>query len=92
MMYTNFQIFKNKYKQKDNQPDYKISTRDNDGMFIEIGAGWKKEMKNGEVYISCRLSENQYKPNTEEENERIIALKAQHQEKPLTNLKEEIPF
>lgn len=57
MIYTNFQIFKNKYKKADNQPDYKISAKIDD-KYVEIGAGWKKEMKNGEVYISCKLSEN----------------------------------
>jgi len=59
MIPTNFQIFKNKYKKEgSSQPDYKISAKDEGGKFQEIGAGWAKEMTNGEKYISCKLSTN----------------------------------
>lgn len=60
MLPTNFQIFKNKFKKEGStQPDYKISFKnETSGAFEEIGAGWKKEMKNGEAYISCKLSTN----------------------------------
>lgn len=67
MIFSNFQIFKNKFKKEGTaQPDYKISAKDETGKFIEIGAGWKKNMTNGETYISCKLSENPYpvKPET----------------------------
>lgn len=60
MLPTNFQIFRNKYKKDGStQPDYKISFKNEQtGQYEEIGAGWKKEMKNGEAYISCKLNVN----------------------------------
>lgn len=59
MLPTHFQIFKNKYKKEEKHPDYKISFKnETTGAFEEIGAGWKKEMSNGEAYISCKLNVN----------------------------------
>lgn len=59
MLPTNFQIFKNKFKKEGStQPDFKISAKDENGKFQEIGAGWTKEMTNGDKYISCKLNIN----------------------------------
>lgn len=59
MTYTNFSIFKNKFKKEGStQPDYKITAKDELGKFVPIGAGWIKESKSGDKYISCKLSEN----------------------------------
>ena len=57
MELSNFQIFKNKYKKADNQPDYSISMKGADGKYIQCGAGWKKTMSNGEGYISCKVED-----------------------------------
>lgn len=50
-----FDLHKNK-KEKDNQPDYKISFKTND-TFVEGGACWKKQDKNGNTYLSCKLGD-----------------------------------
>lgn len=55
-----FSIFKNKYKKENsNEPDYTISQKTSDGKFAKIGAGWVKDTKTGEKYISCTLNEPQ---------------------------------
>lgn len=50
----NFTIFKNTYKQKENQPDYKVSVKNGDN-YEEWGACWKKQGNNG-AYLSCTKS------------------------------------
>lgn len=50
----NFIIQINKYKENDNQPDYRIVAKDGEE-FVEIGGGWKKKDKNNSPYISCSL-------------------------------------
>lgn len=47
MEIKNFSIFKNTRKEKDNQPDYKLSTKIGDE-FVNIGAGWIKVTKGTE--------------------------------------------
>lgn len=49
-----FAIFKNSHKEKDGQPDYKISAKIGEE-FVEIGGAWIKEGKNGK-FFSCKLS------------------------------------
>ena len=72
-MKTNiFAIFRNKYKESDKQPDYKMSTKDGEE-FVEIGACWLKEGKDGDKYFSCKLRESfQDKPGYE-----IVGLNAE---------------
>ena len=69
--------------------------------FTSVGAGWIKETKTKDKYISLQVDTEPtpwQKPEgllTEEENAKIKALKAkalEAQEKPLTNLKDEIPW
>lgn len=55
MKITNFQCFKNK-KEKDNQPDYRLSAKIDDE-YVEIGAGWIKEATGGTKFISFKLTE-----------------------------------
>ncbi len=55
---------KNTKKETDTQPDYRISFKDGD-TFYEGGAGWKKQDKNGNTYISCKLSDI-WKDHTDE--------------------------
>ena len=59
----NFTIFKNTYKEKDNQPDYKVSVKDGEG-YKEWGACWKKEGKSGS-YLSCAKSKSDGKSHLE---------------------------
>lgn len=53
-MIKNFSIFKVDNKNKDNDPDYRISAKVGDE-YKEIGAGWIKEGPKSK-YISCQLS------------------------------------
>lgn len=70
MIYTNFSIFKNKFKKAENQPDYKISAKQDD-KFIEIGVCWIKKSKDQTQYLSCKLSENPAPALTDEEKKAI---------------------
>lgn len=49
-----FSLFKNTFKEKDTQPDYKGDGKDLDGNDIEISA-WLKDGKNGK-FMSCKIS------------------------------------
>lgn len=51
----NFAIFPNK-KEKDIRPDYRVSARIGEE-YVSIGAGWKKDGKNGSKFLSIKLSE-----------------------------------
>lgn len=67
----NFILQKNKFKDTDQKPDYRLVAKEGDD-FVEIGGGWKKQDKNGDVYVSCTLSKTHgekkgYKIVTEEE-------------------------
>lgn len=53
-MIKNFSIFKVDKKNKDNDPDYRISAKIGDE-YKEIGAGWIKDGSKSK-YISCQLS------------------------------------
>ena len=57
----NGSLFKNKYKEKENQPDYRGSGKTEDGQDIEI-AGWIKQTNNGEQMLSLSFSKP-YKKN-----------------------------
>jgi hypothetical protein len=50
-----FSLFKNKKKEKDNQPDYTGSGASLSGEVIRIAA-WKKKDKNGDLWLSCKIS------------------------------------
>lgn len=50
-----FNLQKNN-KKTDKQPDYKISFQTED-TFVQGGACWKKQDKNGNTYLSCTLSD-----------------------------------
>jgi uncharacterized protein (DUF736 family) len=43
-------------KIKDTQPDYRISFKTED-TFVEGGACWKKQDKNGQTFLSCKLGD-----------------------------------
>lgn len=59
-MKLNFSLFKNTYKEKDNQPDYVCSVYDKETQkSTKIGGGWIKEGKNGK-YISISI-DDEYK-------------------------------
>jgi uncharacterized protein (DUF736 family) len=49
-----FLIFKND-KKNDKEPDYRLSAKIGES-FVEIGAGWIKDGKNGNKFISCQFS------------------------------------
>lgn len=63
-----FNIQKNNHKEKDSQPDYRLSFKIED-TFVEGGACWKKQDKNGNTYISCKLGDS-YKDHTDESKSR----------------------
>ena len=54
-----FNLQKNKYKKTETMPDYKISVNlgDEQSNFVEAGACWIKKNKNGETFLSCKLSD-----------------------------------
>lgn len=55
MELQNFTIKKNKYKQKENHPDYVIGANINNN-WKDVGACWVKQDKNGNSYMSCSIS------------------------------------
>ena len=82
MTKINLMVFKNQYKKEDKQPDYKVNMHRENG-FVSVGAGWIKETKTKDKYISLVIDtepEPWKKPEsllTEEENAKIIAIKEQ---------------
>lgn len=50
----NFVIFKNEYKEKENQPDYRVRTKDGEE-YVDWGACWAKQGSKGQ-YLSCTKS------------------------------------
>jgi len=51
-----FTLFKNEYKEKETQPDYKGDGADIDGNPLEI-AGWDKKTRKGKEFISLKIQE-----------------------------------
>lgn len=51
-----FVLHKNKYKNKDNHPDYVVNVRGKDG-WRKVGACWMKESESGK-YLSCSVRED----------------------------------
>lgn len=51
-----FTLFKNEYKEKETQPDYRGDGAGVDGEPLEI-AGWIKEARNGKKFISLKIQE-----------------------------------
>lgn len=51
-------------KKADNQPDYRMSAKDED-TFYDIGACWIKKDKNGNTFLSCKLGDV-WKDHTDE--------------------------
>ena len=86
-MKLNFRLFKNTYKEKENQPDYVCSVFDKEtNKSTKIGGGWIKEGKNGK-YISISLDDEYKKPEVKEEPK---AVDPGAYPEPLTD--ESIPF
>lgn len=52
----NFSLQKNKFKKTEQAPDYKISVLIED-KFTDAGACWIKKDKNGNTFLSCKLSD-----------------------------------
>ena len=69
-----FVIFKvTAIKKSDKWPDYVIKAKDENGNFVKIGAGWKRNMKNKVdqngnpvTFIACKLEEPQAKLTPEQ--------------------------
>ena len=59
----NGSIFKNQYKENENQPDYRGSIKLQDGSDKELAA-WVKQDKNGNSFLSLSISDP-YKKETE---------------------------
>jgi len=59
-----FDLHKNTKKDNEKQPDYRLSFKAGD-TFVEGGACWKKQDKNGNMYLSCKLGDK-YKDHTDE--------------------------
>jgi len=51
-----FDLHKNTRKEKDTHPDYNLSFKSEDS-FVNGGACWKKQDKNGNTYLSCKFGE-----------------------------------
>jgi len=52
-----FNLQKNTLKEQDKHPDYHISFKTDDNTFVQGGACWKKQDKNGATYLFCKLSD-----------------------------------
>lgn len=57
-------LFKNEYKERDNQPDYKGPFTGPNGEPLEIAA-WLRESKGGKKYMSVVIGEKREKPKAE---------------------------
>lgn len=57
-------LFVNKYKEKENQPDYRGEFVDASGKTWEL-AGWKNTSKNGNPYLSIKAQEPREKGEKE---------------------------
>jgi uncharacterized protein (DUF736 family) len=65
MEISNFSIFKNRNKTKENHPDWNITAKNEDGEFKPVGACWTKVSKSGDKYLSCVLEKREEaKPET----------------------------
>lgn len=76
-----FNIQKNTTKKSDNQPDYRISFREGD-TFFEGGACWKKKDKNGNTFLSCKLSDRYLDHTDSSKNRKGWHLEEDKAEKP----------
>ena len=56
-------LFKNSYKEKPNQPDYKWTITLPDGSEKEL-AGWKGTTQSGDVKLSIKISDKYIKPES----------------------------
>ena len=65
-------IFKNSYKEKDNQPDYKGSGTTLSGKDVEI-ADWVKTAKDGQKYLSLKWEEKQQEETKKKTPEPAVA-------------------
>jgi len=54
IMKINIGLFKNKFKRKENQPDYRASFKSGEE-WVDIIAGWISTTKNGDEYISLSI-------------------------------------
>lgn len=54
-MNASFALFKNDYKKAENHPDYKGKGTLEDGTEFDA-AGWIKQDKNGNSFLSCKIS------------------------------------
>jgi len=60
-MKINFNIFKNLEKDKDNHPDYNMSTFDKEtSKSTKVGACWIKKSQKGMAYMSCQYNDEPY--------------------------------
>ena len=61
-------LFKNSYKEKPNQPDFKGSITLPDGSVKEL-AGWKGTTQGGDVKLSIKISDKYVKPQSNDANQ-----------------------
>ena len=61
-------LFKNSYKEKPNQPDYKRTITLPDGSEKEL-AGWKGTTQSGDVKLSIKISDKYVKPQSNDANQ-----------------------
>lgn len=76
-----FTIWKNKHKKTEKQPDYQIRQKNAQGEWVDIGAAWKKTVKDkvdekGQpvTYLSCRLKTEEKKSVFTDEERRTIEI------------------
>jgi uncharacterized protein (DUF736 family) len=91
MNITTFTLWKNNFKKEEKHPDFIIRHKDASDKWVDIGAGWKKTMKDkvgkdGKpvTYLSCKLTEPKAKEEStlsDEERAFIIAMKKQNEVK-----------
>ena len=90
MNITTFTLWKNNFKKEEKHPDFIIRHKDASDKWVDIGAGWKKTLKDkvgkdGKpvTYLSCKLTEPKVEESTlsQEERDFIVAMKKQNETK-----------
>jgi uncharacterized protein (DUF736 family) len=83
-------LFKNKTKKNDKQPDYRFSYQDENGEWHAVAVAWKNESKNGEVYLTVQISQEEY--DLYEKNKKPFNNEKVVDEEVVDSIEEELPF
>jgi len=70
-MKVNFNLFKNPYKEAENQPDYNMTTYDKENnKSTRVGACWIKKSSRG-AYLSCQYNDEPYQSDVDKQMDNL---------------------